>query len=84
MNVSPHQIVKPVSMLVIWTEPRTIDNFVLETQTPQLSLTQHLPIVCFCRKETQELPNYCPLHRYVSTSNLSRGSQGLPPSHQGQ
>ena len=75
---------KPVFSLVICTEPNVIDNFVWGTRQPQLSLTQDVPLLRFCRKETQELSSCCALHRYVSPSSLPCASQGLPPSHQGQ
>lgn len=44
----------------------------------QLSLIQGFPIVCFCRNETQELCNCCPLHRYTSPSHLPCWFPGAP------
>ena len=60
--------------------PWTLDNLMWGQEHSQLFLIHCFPVVC--RKQTQELSNCCPLHRYISPA-LPLWLPGSPSSLQG-
>ena len=51
---------KHVFSLVIWTEPRTLDNFAWGQDHPQLSLIQHFPLFVSAGRRPKSCPTAAP------------------------